>query len=104
MINILILSNFNKGWKCRNYSLGKTGLGGSNNTTVTQVVYDQTEPSIGTLDHSMFVTDTNGTYAYRDTDDIFIVAHNDETQTAYQSLDDYTGYLRESHFKTAHIT
>ncbi len=56
---------------------------------VIEVVLYSTNPTIGTLDHAMVVTDTTGTYNYRDPDEIFIAAHNDETQTAYQSLDDY---------------
>lgn len=65
---------------------------------------DSTNPTIGTLDHAMVVTDVTGTYGSRDTGDIFIAAHNNPTSSAYQSLDDYTGYKSEPHFATAHIT
>ena len=68
------------------------------------VDWSSTSPSIGTLDHAMVVTDVTGSFGSRDTDDIFIAAHNNQTTSAYQSLDDYTGYKSEPHFATAHIT
>lgn len=71
---------------------------------VIAVDWSSTSPSIGTLDHAMVVTDVTGSFGSRDTDDIFIAAHNNQTTSAYQSLDDYTGYMSESHFATAHIT
>lgn len=86
------------------YGTVKFNLDCATEGDVIAIDTSSTSPSIGTLDHAMVVTEVTGTYGNRDTDDIFIAAHNDETSSAYQSLDDYTGYKSESHFATAHIT
>lgn len=71
---------------------------------VIAVDWSSTNPSLGTLDHAMVVTNTTGSSGSRNPDNIFIAAHNSQTSSAYQSLNDYTGYKSESHFATANVS
>lgn len=59
-------------------------------------------PALGNLDHAMVVTSVTGTSGSRNPSDIFIAAHNGQTSSAFQALDDYTLYS-ETHFATARI-
>lgn len=56
----------------------------------------------GDFDHAMFVTDVNGVYGSRDTDNIFIAANTTDTTSASMPLAQYCSYPA-NYFATAQI-
>ncbi len=56
------------------------------------------------IDHAMFITKVNGTSGSRTVNNIFIAAHSDPTETAYQALSEYCGNLTSKSFARIHIT
>lgn len=55
-------------------------------------------PSESTTDHAMFVTQANGTMGQRTMSNLFIAAHNSETNSAYQALSSYAKGFSDTDF------
>lgn len=60
-------------------------------------------PTIDTMDHAMFVTDANGTIGNRTVSNLFIAAHTTDTTSACQSLALYAPALLSSDYSTTYI-
>lgn len=60
--------------------------------------------TVTNINHAMFITDVQGTYGDRTPSDIFIAAHNQPTDTAYQTLSEYLpGSLAKSYARATMI-